>query len=217
MSPANVVARQTLREAFATLLTASLVGTGKPAQVVYDYKVSDFKGKYSVVVITSGETDRMKQAQVSRVNSLINLEAHLFVLYAGTPTQATNNPTAGANKTILLPNTEDFIIGQVATIEDLYKSERAMVTDLVTNTSITVDNLANSYTAPNVFWWSEKDAENRLDWLEQEFSNVVMDNDTNETWEELFFDGPSQIDPLMIGGKEYLHEVVSLKFRLHSE
>ena len=68
-----------------------------------------------------------------------------------------------------------------------------------------------------MFWWTEKDADNRLDWLEKAIADVVMDNDTNETWAELFFDGPTELDPVRISGKDYLHEVVPLQFRLFSE
>lgn len=214
---ANVANRQVIREAFATLLSSALVGPGKPAQKVYEYKVSDFKGKYSIVVVTSGRSNRSKQAQVTRVNSLVNLEVHSFVLYAGTPTVATNNPSAGSNVNIFMPSTEDFLVGDVVTVEDLSNSERPTITAINPNVSITVNSLTNSFTTPSVFWWTEKDADNRLDWLEKAIADVVMDNDTNETWAELFFDGPTELDPVRISGKDYLHEVVPLQFRLFSE
>ena len=154
---------------------------------------------------------------MTRVNSLVNLEVHSLVLYAGTPTVATNNPSAGSNVNIFMPSTEDFLVGDVVTVEDLSNSERPTITAINPNVSITVNSLTNSFTTPSVFWWTEKDADNRLDWLEKAIADVVMDNDTNETWAELFFDGPTELDPVRISGKDYLHEVVPLQFRLFSE
>ncbi len=214
---ANVPNRTTIREAFAALLETALVGSGLPAQKVYSYRVADFKGRYACVAVTSGKSTRSKQAQVTRITSGINLEAHTFVLYSAPPTLATNNLTAGDDVVIRVPSTSDFFVGDVVTIEDSSHTERATINAIVSNVSIRVDTLAYSYTTPNVFWWTERDAEDRLDLLEKMISDVAMDNDTNETWEQVSFDGDTTLDPVILGGREYLHEIIPFNFRLHSD
>lgn len=214
---ANVQNRKDIREAFAALLETALVGTGLPAQKVYPYRVSDFKGRYSVVAVTSGKANRSKQAQVTRVSSGVNLEAHTFVLYSAPSVEATNNPAAGNNVTINVPSTTDFEVGDVVTLEDASHTERATVNLVTANVSIRVATLAYSYTAPEVFWWTERDSEDRMDLLEKKISDVIMDNDTNDTWAQLSFDGDTQQDPVVIGGRDYLHEIFPLNFRLHSD
>ena len=214
---ANVQNRSDIRHSFATMLETALVGTGKPAQKVYSFRVSDFKGKYCIVAVTSAPANRSKQAQITRVSSLLKLEVHSFVLYAAEPVQATNSPTAGSSKTILVPSTSDFEVGDTATVEDESHSEQAVITGISAGVSITVDSLDHSYTTPRVFWWTEQQAEDRLDLLEKMISDVVMDNDTNDTWAQLSFDGDTQFDPVVIGGKDYLHEIVPVVFQLHSD
>jgi hypothetical protein len=214
---ANVQNRKDIREAFATLIETALVGTGLPAQKVYPYRVADFKGRYSIVAVTSGKANRSKQAQVTRVTSGVNLEVHTFVLYSAPPVQSTSSPTAGSNVTILVPSTADFEVGDVVTIEDGSHTERATINLISAGVSIRVATLANAYTTPNVFWWTERDAEDREDLIEKMIADVVMDNDTNDTWAQLSFDGDTQPDPLIIGGREYLHEITPLNFRLHSD
>ena len=56
-----------------------------------------------------------------------------------------------------------------------------------------------------------------MDLLEKKISDVIMDNDTNDTWAQLSFDGDTQQDPVVIGGRDYLHEIFPLNFRLHSD
>ena len=214
---ADVQNRSVIREAFAALLTAALVGSGKPAQKVFPYRVSDFKGKYSVVVVASAPANRSKQAQVTRVSSLVKLDIHNFVLYAAVPVQATNNPAAGSAVVVYLPNTGDFSVGDQVTIEDAAHVEKATISIIVPNTSITVSTLANSYTAPTVSWWTERDAEDRLDLLEKSIADVMMDNDTNELWAQVSFEGDHTPDDITIGGKDYLHEIMHLVFQLHSD
>lgn len=209
--------RKIIREAFATLLESALVGSGKPAQKVYNYRASDFKGKYSVVCVTSEKANRGKQAQVTRVFSQVGLEVHTFILYSAASVQATNNPTSGSGKVIEMEETTDFEVGDVVTVEDAGHTERATITAISAGISITVNSLTYSYTTPNVFWWTERDAEDRMDLLEKYISDVVMDNDTNETWAQLSFAGDTQSDPVVIGGKEYLHEIIPLRFDMYSE
>jgi hypothetical protein len=214
---ADVQNRKTIREAFGALLVAAIEGAGKPAQKVYDFIVKDFKGKYATVALDSRPSIRSKQAQVTRVSSGIKLDTHLFVLYSDDPTPATNSPTAGNNKAIEMADTSLFAIGDEVFVEDAAHYEVAVVTAVSTNVSITAATLIYSYTTPKVYWWNEKLAANRLDLLEKEISDLLMDNDTNETWEQVAFDGEPSRDDIAIGGKEYLHEVIHLLFTLKSD
>lgn len=212
----NVPNRQTIREAFSAMLTTALVGTGKPAQKVYDFIVGDFSGRYSVAAVESRPSMRAKQAQVTRVASNVKLDVHTFVLYADTAIQATNNVTAGDDKLIQVHDTSLFAVGEDVCVTDETNYDVATVSAIVENVSITV-NLAHAFDLPKVYWWNEKLAANRLDLLEKEITEVVMDNDTNDTWDELSFDGVPESDPVLIGGKQYLHEVFHLNFQLKSD
>jgi hypothetical protein len=85
----NVINRETVRDQLATLLSTALVGTGLPAQAVYNYQVGDFEGKSPVVVVTSAGTGRGNP--LISDTSVFLLEVHSFVLYAledGTWTEA---------------------------------------------------------------------------------------------------------------------------------
>jgi hypothetical protein len=66
------------------------------------------------------------------------------------PTVASGTVTAGANKTITIPSTANIKVGSVVQIETLTSTvvEWALVTAVVSNTSITVANLANGHTTP---------------------------------------------------------------------
>ena len=64
---------------------------------------------------------------------------------------ASNNPTAGASKTINLADTSTLAIGMEVTVRDGSNSEVTNITAVVASTSITVDNLANGYTTPDVY------------------------------------------------------------------
>lgn len=76
------VARSTVRKAFAALLQTALVGSGKPAQAVYDYQVGDFAGASPVVVVSSGPIQRLIQNFGNCDHAVIVLNVHVFVLYA---------------------------------------------------------------------------------------------------------------------------------------
>lgn len=217
MSPANVQDRKIVRQALATLLQAALIGTGKPAQALYRYKPADFKGQSPVIVVTSASSERTKQAQVTRVASKVGMEIHTFVLYAEDPEPAINNPAAGANVVIQMANTSKFAVGMVVTVIDDTHSEQATITVVTPNTSITAAALVNSYTAPRVYAWTEENAEDRLDLLEKTISDVLEDNIITDTWSDLSFDGPSKMDPVAVGGKDYLHEIIPISLQLHSE
>lgn len=64
---------------------------------------------------------------------------------------ASNNPTAGSSKQIDLTDTATLEVGMYVGIKDGSNSEIARITAVVTNTSITVATLANSYTTPDVY------------------------------------------------------------------
>lgn len=71
---------------------------------------------------------------------------------------ATNNPTAGANKVINVPDTSGVAVGDLVTVRDSTNNEVTKVTVVVANTSITVDNLVNGYTTPDVYYNSRATA-----------------------------------------------------------
>jgi hypothetical protein len=214
----DVQNRKTVRRALAALLEAQLVGSGKPAQKLYRYKKSDFKGQSPVIVVTSAPVTRSKQAQVTRIASMMELEIHTFVLYADEPVTATNNPTAGNSKAINLSNTALFAVGMEVGIEDVSHDEIATISAITPNVSITVATLAYSYTTPNIYWINEELSEDQMDLLEKEISDTLMDNEINGTlWADIEFNGPTELDPVAIGGKEYNHEVIKIQLRLFSE
>lgn len=64
---------------------------------------------------------------------------------------ATNSPTSGASKTINMSDTGDLAIGREVTVKDGTNSEVAVITAVVANTSITVANLSNGYTLPDIY------------------------------------------------------------------
>lgn len=79
----NVPNRKTIRQRLAQLMETDLVGTGKAAKKLYRYRVSQFEEETThIIVLTSGTSDRSKQAQPVRANSMLSFEAWLFVLYS---------------------------------------------------------------------------------------------------------------------------------------
>ena len=71
--------RETKRDALGTLLSAALVGTGKPAQVFYGYPVGDFAGQSPVVVLASNGTEYEARAVTS-----VRKNTFYFVIYTFT-------------------------------------------------------------------------------------------------------------------------------------
>lgn len=147
---ANVTNRKTIRKALAALLETELVGSGLPAQALYDYKASDFDGQTPVIVVSSGPANRSKQAQTTRVSSFVDLDIDVFTLYA----------------------------------------EES---------------------------WTEENSEDKQDDLEKAIADVLMDNDTNDTWAQLSFNGPSELDFTVVGGKMYRQETIRVQIQLYSE
>lgn len=69
---------------------------------------------------------------------------------------ATNNPTAGSNKVISVPDTTGVTVGSLVTVKDGSNNEVARVNAVSANTSITVDSLATGFTAPDVYYPSRE-------------------------------------------------------------
>lgn len=77
----NMPNRETYRNAVATLLNAALVGTGKPAQIVYNYKIAKLDGQTPVVVVTTGGSSRGPRENLAYVPGRIDIDIFNFVLY----------------------------------------------------------------------------------------------------------------------------------------
>lgn len=76
---ANTVNRETVRDAFAALLSAGLVGSGLPVQAVYGYLIGKIE-ETPVVVVTSAGTARMRAGiGDARWNSYFVLQVLTFV------------------------------------------------------------------------------------------------------------------------------------------
>lgn len=206
---ANVINRQRVRELFAALLETALVGSGKPAQAVYDHQVGDFHGKSPAVIVTSAGTGRGSSLTSDTTEFL--LDVHTFVLYALEPWKATNSPNAGSNRVINIQKTHEFEVGGVATVEDENNSEVATITAISPNASITVAVLVHSYTTPNVHAWTESQSEDRLDLLEKSIAEVIIEANLTMGM-KVEPGGQSEIDGLEIGGNEYRHEVIPVLF-----
>jgi len=213
----NVQNRTEIRQALAQILTDACVGTGKPAEKVYRYKVADFQGLSPVIVVTSSHSNRKKQAQVTRVSSLVYLEIHIFVVYVQKPVIATNNPNAGSNVLIKISDTSGIDIGSAVVVQDDLSYESATVSNISADTSITVSTLVNSYTTPEVYIWNEEKSEDRLDLLEKTISDTLMDNEITELWSSISFDGNTLAADVALGGTEYRHEVIPVVVQLHSD
>jgi hypothetical protein len=79
---ANTVNRETIRDAFATLLTNGLTGVGKPVYAVYNYLkgVITTEDGSPLVMVTSGGTARQRAGiGDTRWNSYFVLEVFTFV------------------------------------------------------------------------------------------------------------------------------------------
>ena len=79
---ATSTSRATVRKAFAALLSNALVGSGKPAQAVFDYQSGDFQNMSSVVVFSSGSSERGLGSLGPCWTTKVALWVHVFVLYA---------------------------------------------------------------------------------------------------------------------------------------
>ena len=82
--PANSYNRKTARQAVAALFEAALVGTGKPCEAFYRYRVGDFAGKSPVGVLMSSGSKRPKiSVGVSALREItLYFDLYIFVAYA---------------------------------------------------------------------------------------------------------------------------------------
>jgi hypothetical protein len=78
----TITNRETTRDALGALLSAALVGTGKPAQAFYGHMVGDFDQQSPVVVLTSGGTEQEQRAVTSRQKNIFYFVIFTFTLYA---------------------------------------------------------------------------------------------------------------------------------------
>lgn len=74
--------RETVRDALVTLLTADLVGSGKPCQAIYGYQVGDFQGQSPVVIVSSSGSEREQRTASVRQRTRFYLNIFTFVLYS---------------------------------------------------------------------------------------------------------------------------------------
>ncbi len=84
-----IISRAPVRKHYAALLLPALVGTGLPAQAVFDYLVSDFT-KDPTVVVSSGAINRRVGGLGNCWDAVITLNVYVFVLYADAATGWTN-------------------------------------------------------------------------------------------------------------------------------
>lgn len=73
--------RQAAREKLGSLLVTALVGTGKLAQAVYDYRIGDFGGQSPVVTVSSRGSTHPPMTARGRRGSF-RLQVDVFVAYA---------------------------------------------------------------------------------------------------------------------------------------
>jgi len=58
--------------------------------------------------------------------------------------------------------------------------------------------------------WTEADAEDALDDIEAIIAGVIEANGRSEAWDKIAYSGPTQPDPVVIGGVEYRRELIAL-------
>lgn len=76
--------RKTARQALAALFETALVGTGKPCEAFYRYRVGDWLGKSPICVLNSSGSKRPKiSAGISALRNItLYFDLYVFVAYA---------------------------------------------------------------------------------------------------------------------------------------
>lgn len=62
--------------------------------------------------------------------------------------------------------------------------------------------------------WTEADAEDAIDDIEQAIAGMVDSNTSGTIWDYLSFVGDTQMDSVVIGGEEYKHEAIPVQVRI---
>jgi hypothetical protein len=62
--------------------------------------------------------------------------------------------------------------------------------------------------------WTEADAEDAIDDIEQAIAGMVDSNTSGTIWDYLSFAGETQMDSVIIGGEEYKHERIPVQVRI---
>ena len=75
----NAKNRADVREGFAVLAEAALVGTGKPFQKVYGYQIGDFGSEAPVLLVLSEGSRRDRKTNGGKYDSLFRLALLTFV------------------------------------------------------------------------------------------------------------------------------------------
>lgn len=205
--PSNVLSRKTVREALATLIDAAFNSDWD----VFNYKTTKFSGKARNIVVTSAGSRRtVMGAKDTESDASFRFRIFVFVLFSVQPVQATNSPTAGSNKTINIPDTTNFINGNTIRVEDDSSAEDAVINQaIVTDTSIRVATLVNSYTTPRVYAWTPHNSDDQLDTAEKTLADVANDNQSGTYWNKLAVEG--ETDPDLIvdeGGQTFRREII---------
>lgn len=214
--PSNVQSRKPAREAYAALLDNAFSSDWD----VFNYKVNKFSGKARNVVVTTGGSRReITGAKEVEPDSVFRFRVFVFVLFSVQPITATNSPTAGANKTINVPDTANFINGNTVRIEDASNAENAVINAVpVANTSIQVATLVSSYATPRVYAWTPQNSDDELDAAEKKITDVNINNQANgNLWDKLSMEGES--DPDMIvdeGGQTFRREIFIIRMENYS-
>lgn len=135
ISAANQANKSTL---FLTPFGGNLLG-------LYD-DVTDTWSNYPFTEISIGvpaSTKQLYDVFARQISGICSLELGGYKTIT-----ASNSPTAGKDKVINIVSTADVVVGDVISVVSAGGAEDALVTQLVTNTSITVDWLEFSHTTP---------------------------------------------------------------------
>lgn len=74
-----VANREAARDALATLLTAALVGTGKPVQAVYNYRLGKFSASPVVMVLSGGSYRKPRGMSSTKYENFFYLTVMVWI------------------------------------------------------------------------------------------------------------------------------------------
>ncbi len=125
-------ARKSVRKAFATLLTSSLVGTGKLSYTVKAYRWGNIQGQSPVVIVSSAGTMRTPLTFQGTVPSY-QIQVDIFVAYSTEDSTYTEETAED-----LLDDIEQAIAGVIAANQRTANWEAATQRDWSTREDITI-------------------------------------------------------------------------------